>query len=60
MKIMVKVEREGQPVAQFEYQLEKGDKPQKGAARALVRLCKENPKVSLFDSDVRVKFEKVD
>jgi hypothetical protein len=60
MIIVMKVEKEGQPVAQFSYELEKGEKPEKGAARALVRLCKANPNLSLFDDNVEVKFEKVD
>ena len=60
MKIVMKVEKQGKPVAQFAYELDKGEKPEKGAARALIRLCKANPDLSLFDSDVEVKFEKME
>jgi hypothetical protein len=60
MKIVMKVKKGGEPAAQFAYELEKGEKPVRGAARALMRLCKENPNISLFDSDIEVKFEKVE
>jgi hypothetical protein len=60
MKIVMKVEKQGEPLAQFAYELDKGEKPEKGAARALTRLCKAHPNLSLFDSDVEVKFEKVE
>lgn len=60
MKIVVKVEKAGQPLAEFEYELEREIESPKGAAKALNRLCKANPNISLFDSDVRVKFEKAE
>jgi hypothetical protein len=60
MKIVMRVEKGGKLVAEMAYELDKGEKPEKGAARALIRLCKANPDLSLFDSDVDVKFEKVE
>jgi hypothetical protein len=60
MKIVAKVEKSGQLLAQSELKLAQGDDPAERAAKALARLRKQTPNVPLFDEDVRVKFEKVD
>ena len=54
MKIVVKAEKAGQPLAQFEYQVETEDKPHKSAGKAVAQFCKGHPGVHLFDEDVRL------
>ena len=60
VKIIVKAEKAGQPLAQFEYQVETEDKPHKSAGKAVAKFCKRHPGVHLFDEDVRLKFERVE
>jgi hypothetical protein len=60
VKIVVKAEKAGQPLAQFEYQVETEDKPHKSAGKAVAKFCKRHPGVHLFDEDVRLKFERVE
>ena len=60
VKIVVKAEKAGQPLAQFEYQVETEDKPHKSAGKAVAKFCKGHPGVHLFDEDVRLKFERVE
>jgi hypothetical protein len=60
MRIVVKAEKAGQPLAQFDYQVEEKDKPRRSVAKAVARFCKEHFNVPLFDEDVRLKFEKVE
>lgn len=58
MKIVVKVEKAGQPVAQSEFDVKNPDKVELRLGKALNDFRDKNPGVSLFDNDVRIKFEK--
>jgi hypothetical protein len=58
MKIVVKAEKAGQVVAQAECEVTQEETLRKTARKAFARLCKEKPDLSLFDDDVRIKFEK--
>jgi hypothetical protein len=60
MKIMVKAEKAGQVVAQCEFDVSQED-IRTSARKAFVRLLKVIPEESsLFDDDVRLKFEKLE
>ena len=60
MKIVAKAEKAGQVVAQAELDMSQED-IRTSARKAFIRLLKVLPKgSSLFDDDVRLKFEKVE
>lgn len=60
MRIVVKAEKAGQPLAKWEHQVEEEDKPHRSVGKAVAQFCKEHFNVPLFDEDVRLKLERVE
>lgn len=60
MKIVVKAEKSGQVLAQSEFEVKREGQLLKRVRKAFAHFRKEHPDLSLFDDDIRVKFEKTD
>jgi hypothetical protein len=59
MKVVLKVEKSGQVIAQSEFEVNKEKGLLKGSRKAFAQLQEEHPDLGLFDNDVRIKFEKI-
>ncbi|MGZ5402750.1 MAG: hypothetical protein ACXWDA_06345 [Aeromicrobium sp.] len=60
MKIVVTAEKSGQVLAKSEFDAGKPADPAREVRRALKTFHKEHPEVSLFDDDIRFKFDKAE
>jgi hypothetical protein len=60
VKIVAKLEKNGQVLAQSELEVHNPEKLQKRTGSAFKQFRKDHPEVSLLDPGVSLKFEKVD
>jgi hypothetical protein len=60
MKVVVRLEKAGEVLAQHELEVHNPDKFEKRAATAFKRLRQDHPELSLFGEGIYVKFDKVD
>jgi hypothetical protein len=58
MKIIVSAEKSGQQIGRSEFEVEAGDDPDRRTSKALKQFRKEHRDISLFNNEVRIKFDK--